>query len=148
MHRRSMRSALVLVAVAALTLAACGSKSTDSDIQQCGGAGGQRVRGGVGQRVRQRGRRRRSDDQGRRCRSTPDGNEVAGRPPAAPRSARPATARRPAPAGTTIAMAGALTGPNAALGINILNGAKVAIDEHNKANPNCQVHDQAVRHRG
>src|SRR6478672_13202646 len=29
-HRRSMRSALVLVAVATLTLAACGSKSTDS----------------------------------------------------------------------------------------------------------------------
>jgi branched-chain amino acid transport system substrate-binding protein len=36
-------------------------------------------------------------------------------------------------------MAGALTGPNAALGINILDGAKVAIDAHNKANPNCQV---------
>ena len=30
MHRRSMRSAVVLVAVATLTLAACGSKSTDS----------------------------------------------------------------------------------------------------------------------
>ena len=42
-------------------------------------------------------------------------------------------------AGTTIAMAGALTGSNAALGINILNGANVAIDEHNKANPGCQV---------
>ena len=36
-------------------------------------------------------------------------------------------------------MAGALTGPNAALGLNILYGAKVAIDEHNKANPGCQV---------
>ena len=36
-------------------------------------------------------------------------------------------------------MAGALTGPNAALGINILNGAKVALDQHNKANANCQV---------
>ena len=42
-------------------------------------------------------------------------------------------------AGTTIAMAGALTGPNAALGLNILYGANVAIDEHNKANPGCQV---------
>ena len=40
---------------------------------------------------------------------------------------------------TTIAMAGALTGPNAALGLNILNGAKLALDEHNEANPNCQV---------
>lgn len=43
------------------------------------------------------------------------------------------------PATTTIAMAGALTGPNAALGINIVNGVKLALDEHNKANPNCQV---------
>jgi branched-chain amino acid transport system substrate-binding protein len=40
---------------------------------------------------------------------------------------------------TTIAMAGALTGSAAALGLNILGGAKLAIDEHNKANPNCQV---------
>ena len=36
-------------------------------------------------------------------------------------------------------MAGALTGANAALGLNILYGANVAIDEHNKANPDCQV---------
>ena len=40
---------------------------------------------------------------------------------------------------TTIAMAGALTGPNAALGINIVNGVKLALDQHNNANPNCQV---------
>ncbi|ROS26261.1 branched-chain amino acid ABC transporter substrate-binding protein [Cellulomonas sp. PhB150] len=39
----------------------------------------------------------------------------------------------------TIAMAGALTGPNAALGINILNGAKLAVDAHNAANAGCQV---------
>jgi branched-chain amino acid transport system substrate-binding protein len=39
----------------------------------------------------------------------------------------------------TLAMAGALTGPNAALGINIENGAKLAIKEHNDANPDCQV---------
>ncbi|WP_029288509.1 branched-chain amino acid ABC transporter substrate-binding protein [Cellulomonas sp. HZM] len=39
----------------------------------------------------------------------------------------------------SIGMAGALTGPNAALGINILNGAKLAVDQHNKANPDCQV---------
>jgi branched-chain amino acid transport system substrate-binding protein len=38
-----------------------------------------------------------------------------------------------------IAMAGALTGPDAALGINILDGAKLAIDKHNQANPGCQV---------
>ncbi|MBV9515020.1 MAG: branched-chain amino acid ABC transporter substrate-binding protein [Mycobacteriaceae bacterium] len=38
-----------------------------------------------------------------------------------------------------LAMAGALTGPDSALGINILNGAKLAVDKHNQANPGCQV---------
>jgi branched-chain amino acid transport system substrate-binding protein len=38
-----------------------------------------------------------------------------------------------------LAMAGALTGPDAALGINIRYGAQLAIDKHNKANPGCQV---------
>ncbi|RBP64611.1 amino acid/amide ABC transporter substrate-binding protein (HAAT family) [Brevibacterium sanguinis] len=39
----------------------------------------------------------------------------------------------------TIAYVGAMTGPNAQLGINIYNGAQTAIDEHNAANPDCQV---------
>jgi branched-chain amino acid transport system substrate-binding protein len=39
----------------------------------------------------------------------------------------------------SIAMAGALTGPDAALGINIKNGVQLAIDQHNAANPGCQV---------
>lgn len=39
----------------------------------------------------------------------------------------------------TIAVAGAFTGANAALGLNIQYGAKVAIDAHNAANPDCQV---------
>jgi branched-chain amino acid transport system substrate-binding protein len=39
----------------------------------------------------------------------------------------------------SIAMAGALNGPDAALGINIVNGVQMAIDEHNEANPGCQV---------
>lgn len=39
----------------------------------------------------------------------------------------------------TIAMAGPLTGGNAALGINIIDGVKLALDKHNKANPDCQV---------
>ncbi|MBN9325611.1 MAG: ABC transporter substrate-binding protein, partial [Cellulomonas sp.] len=39
----------------------------------------------------------------------------------------------------SIGMAGALTGPNAALGTNILNGLKLAVDQHNKANAGCQV---------
>jgi branched-chain amino acid transport system substrate-binding protein len=43
------------------------------------------------------------------------------------------------PAGLTLAFVGAETGPNAQLGINIYNGAQLAIDQHNKANPGCQV---------
>ena len=39
----------------------------------------------------------------------------------------------------SIAMAGALTGPDAALGINIKNGAQLAIDNHTAANPGCKV---------
>ncbi|MFC4373107.1 branched-chain amino acid ABC transporter substrate-binding protein [Nocardia halotolerans] len=39
----------------------------------------------------------------------------------------------------SIAMAGPLTGANAALGINIIMGVKLALDKHNKANPGCQV---------
>ena len=38
-----------------------------------------------------------------------------------------------------IAMMGALTGPNAALGININRGIQMAVDEHNAANAGCQV---------
>lgn len=41
--------------------------------------------------------------------------------------------------GTTIGYAGAMTGANAQLGINIYNGVQLAIDQHNKANPDCQV---------
>ncbi|MBF6330027.1 branched-chain amino acid ABC transporter substrate-binding protein [Nocardia transvalensis] len=39
----------------------------------------------------------------------------------------------------TIAMSGPLTGPNANLGLNIVRGVKLALDQHNKANPECQV---------
>jgi branched-chain amino acid transport system substrate-binding protein len=39
----------------------------------------------------------------------------------------------------SIAMAGALTGPDAQLGINIKNGIQLAVDKHNGANPGCQV---------
>ncbi|HEX7825911.1 MAG TPA: branched-chain amino acid ABC transporter substrate-binding protein, partial [Mycobacterium sp.] len=39
----------------------------------------------------------------------------------------------------SIAMAGALNGPDAALGINIKDGVQLAIDKHNAANPGCQV---------
>lgn len=40
---------------------------------------------------------------------------------------------------TTIGYVGAMTGPNAQLGINIYQGVQTAITEHNTANPDCQV---------
>jgi len=41
--------------------------------------------------------------------------------------------------GLTLGYIGAETGPNAQLGINIFNGVQLAIDQHNKANPDCQI---------
>jgi branched-chain amino acid transport system substrate-binding protein len=43
------------------------------------------------------------------------------------------------PATTTLAYAGAQTGPNAQLGVNVFNGIQLAINQHNQANPGCQV---------
>ncbi|TWE12614.1 branched-chain amino acid ABC transporter substrate-binding protein [Rudaeicoccus suwonensis] len=40
---------------------------------------------------------------------------------------------------TALGYVGAETGANAQLGINIVNGVKLALKEHNAANPNCQV---------
>jgi branched-chain amino acid transport system substrate-binding protein len=132
-----MRSALVLVAVATLTLAACGSKSTDSTSSSAApAAGGSSAASGSAAASES------ADSGGLKIKEQVqidvDGNEVpveAGGTPASAKGSGSATC----PATTTIAMAGALTGPNAALGINILNGAKVALDQHNKANANCQV---------
>jgi branched-chain amino acid transport system substrate-binding protein len=42
-------------------------------------------------------------------------------------------------AGTSIAYSGTIAGVAPQLGIAILNGAQVAVNEHNKANPGCQV---------
>ena len=39
----------------------------------------------------------------------------------------------------SIAMAGPLTGPDSALGINIKYGVQLAVDKHNAANPGCQI---------
>jgi len=142
-HRRSMRSALVLVAVATLTLAACGSKSTDSgsstsaaatsaaasgsaEASGSAAASGGAAAGAAGLSIKAE------------VQIDKEGNEVAvaeGGTPVSPAGDGSATCA----AGTSIAMMGPLTGANSALGLNILYGANVAIDEHNKANPNCQV---------
>ncbi|PFG50743.1 amino acid/amide ABC transporter substrate-binding protein (HAAT family) [Amycolatopsis sulphurea] len=71
------------------------------------------------------------------------GGESAGSQAAAPSAA--ADAADPAGDGkaqcspVSLAYAGTINGANAALGQNILDGAKLAVDQHNKANPGCQV---------
>lgn len=134
MHRRSVRTAVVgLAAVAALTLAACGSKSADSGTTTSaaasgsGEASGSASAGSGGDLLIKA--EVQIDKEGKEVTATAGGDAVS---PAGNGSAT-------CPATTTIAMAGALTGPNAALGNNILYGAQMALDEHNKANPNCQV---------
>jgi len=135
-HRLSMRSALVLVAAATLTLAACGSKATDSSSSTTSAApaasGSTAASGSASSSGSTGGLAIKAQVQ-----IDVDGNEVpvaAAGTPVSPKGDGKATC-----SGVNLAMAGALTGANAALGINIIDGAKVAIDQHNKANPNCQV---------
>jgi branched-chain amino acid transport system substrate-binding protein len=54
-------------------------------------------------------------------------------------AANPAGDGKATCSGVTLAYAGAESGPNAQLGINIYNGVQVAINKHNQANPGCQV---------
>ncbi len=133
MHRRSVRTAVVgLAAVAALTLAACGSKSADSGTTTSAatgsaGASGSAAAGGGGELSIQPLKQ-----------ITPEGKDYSAS--AGGQAVMPAgNGQAKCASGTAVAFAGALTGPNAALGINIRNGAKLAIDEFNKANAGCQL---------
>ncbi|WP_127784718.1 branched-chain amino acid ABC transporter substrate-binding protein [Rhodococcus sp. X156] len=107
---------MVLVGAATLTLSACGSKSSDSS-----GGSGSSAPLAIAPLVQ--------IDQ--------SGKEVAASSTTA--AADPAGDGKATCTNVKLAFAGAKTGPNAALGINIRNGAKVALDAHNKANPGCQV---------
>jgi len=66
-----------------------------------------------------------------------DGKEV--KPAAGVAAADPAGDGKAVCEPVKIAMAGALNGPDAALGINIKNGVQLAFDKHNAANPGCQI---------
>lgn len=68
-----------------------------------------------------------------------DGNGAAVSPAAGTVAADPAGDGKATCEPVAIAMAGALNGPDAALGINIKNGVQLAIDKHNAANPGCQI---------
>ena len=66
-----------------------------------------------------------------------DGREI--KPPDVSTAVNPAGDGKAVCPPLSIAMAGALTGPDAQLGINIKNGVQLAVDKHNDANPGCRV---------
>jgi branched-chain amino acid transport system substrate-binding protein len=66
-----------------------------------------------------------------------NGKEI--KPPDVSAAVNPAGDGKATCAPLSIAMAGALTGPDAQLGINIKNGVQMAVDKHNAANPGCQI---------
>jgi branched-chain amino acid transport system substrate-binding protein len=75
-----------------------------------------------------------------------EGGQQQGGGPQAGAPAQPSDAVLPAgngqgrcAPGTSIGYAGTIAGQNAALGIAIVNAAQLAVDQHNQANPNCQV---------
>nr|WP_216206942.1 branched-chain amino acid ABC transporter substrate-binding protein [Amycolatopsis aidingensis] len=82
------------------------------------------------------------------CAARDDGSDGGGNDnqPQADAPAQPVDAANPRGDGnavcdpsTTIAYAGTINGENAALGQNILNGVKLAVEQHNEANEQCQV---------
>ncbi|MBD0322839.1 MAG: branched-chain amino acid ABC transporter substrate-binding protein [Aldersonia sp.] len=121
-HRRGARGALVVGIAAALALAGCGERSTEGGTES--GGGGATTDMSIQPLVQ-------IDTEGR---EVPRADVANAANPAANTSATCPP--------VSLAMAGALTGPNAALGINIINGVKLALDQHNKATPGCQVNMQ------
>lgn len=122
MHRRKLQAVIVLLAATTLTLSACGSKSTSNSSgsgpgSSTTGAGNLTIKPVV-----------QIDSTGK---AVPVDTSKTPADPAGDGQAKCS--------GVKLAFAGAKTGANAALGINIVDGAKVALDAHNKANPGCQV---------
>ncbi|MCH5641423.1 MULTISPECIES: branched-chain amino acid ABC transporter substrate-binding protein [unclassified Gordonia (in: high G+C Gram-positive bacteria)] len=118
MHRRVTTVALATTLAAVLAVSACSSKSTDSGSESSGSAGSGLTISPVAQ-INTAGEEQPAVQEANALNPAEPGGQTC------------------APA--TIAMAGALTGADAALGINIKYGAQLAVDQHNKANPNCQI---------
>ncbi|NDK91289.1 branched-chain amino acid ABC transporter substrate-binding protein [Gordonia desulfuricans] len=110
MRRRMTTAAIAVTLTGALALSACSSKTTESESTLS---------------------------------ITPlsqidvQGNEVAAQNQQAPLD--PGAALNATCPESTIAFAGAETGADSNLGLNILRGAKLAVDKFNKANPNCKI---------
>lgn len=140
MHRVSMRGALVLVVAATMTVAACGSKSPSNPTTSAGAgttpASSEAPTSGS-ESPTSSGEAPAGLSIQPEVQIDIDGKEVKAESSGTP--ADPAGDGKATCSGVSIAMAGALTGANAALGLNILYGAKVAVEAHNKANAGCQV---------
>ncbi|WP_068269170.1 branched-chain amino acid ABC transporter substrate-binding protein [Aldersonia kunmingensis] len=119
MKRLGAKSVVVAAAAAALVLSGCSDKSTDSGASETTGAGAGNLSIQPLLQVDTEGKEVPKADSS--AAASPAGNGSATCPP------------------VSIGMAGALTGPDAALGINIINGVKLALEQHNSANPGCQV---------
>jgi len=115
---RVARGALVIGAAAVLAVAGCSSKSTTTSSGGGASSGNLSIKALV-----------QIDEQGKAVPASTSGT------PADPAGDGKATC---APT-TAIGFAGAETGGNSALGINILDGAKLALQQHNAANKGCQV---------
>ncbi len=121
MKRRLATGGIALCAAAVLTVSGCGSKSTSPG----SGSSGASASGGSNLTI------------------TPLAQiDLEGKQVPVSTSAQPVLpsqlGKAPCPE-TDIAMVGALTGSNAALGINIKDGAQLAVDQHNAANPSCKI---------
>ena len=116
MVRRPVRGVVAALAILAVAATGCGEKKTSDESGKSGSSAP------TIQPLEQ---------------ITKDGQKVAESASKTP--ADPAGDGKAKCSGVKLGFAGAQTGDNAALGINILNGMKTAIDKHNKANPDCQV---------
>lgn len=114
-RRHTVRGVVAMSAIVALAVTGCGSKETKSE--KAGESGKLSI-----QPLQQ------IDQQGKPVEAKSGGD-----------AADPAGDGKAKCSGVALGFAGALTGDNAALGINIRNGMEVAIKKHNDANPDCQV---------
>ncbi|MFW0791578.1 branched-chain amino acid ABC transporter substrate-binding protein [Gordonia sp. CPCC 205333] len=120
MHRRITTATIAVALTGVLAVSACGSKSTDSD--DTGSSAGAPSSGLSIDKLAQ------INTSGQEVPVTSETDAVS--------PAGDGNAKCP---NTTIAMAGALTGADAALGINIRYGAQLAVDQHNAANAGCKI---------
>lgn len=123
MTRRPVRGVVAVLAAATVVLTACAQKSTGSGGAASGSAGKSSSNGTLTIKPLEQ-----IDIDGKKVEATSSGTP-----------ADPAGDGKAKCSGIKLGFAGALSGANAALGINIYDGAAVALKKHNDANKDCQV---------